>query len=119
MVKNICIILIATFILGSSSVPSRQRRQFDWGNNFDTWENNNGIGRQLPESPPATSGNTNGRPSPTLARCVDSCRTTTLAHYNPVCGSNGISYDNRAKLECAARCGTNVQFVRLGTCQPL
>lgn len=37
--------------------------------------------------------------------CLSNCQTTT--EYNPVCGSNGVTYDNRGRLQCATRCGTS------------
>lgn len=41
--------------------------------------------------------------SETFARCLRNCPSTT--QYNPVCGSNGVTYDNNGKLQCAVRCG--------------
>jgi Kazal-type serine protease inhibitor domain len=39
----------------------------------------------------------------TLQLCMGGCVTTS--EYNPVCGSDNVSYDNEAKLNCAVHCG--------------
>ncbi|ENN74058.1 uncharacterized protein LOC109541231 isoform X1 [Dendroctonus ponderosae] len=49
--------------------------------------------------------------------CFTNCRT--IPTYNPVCGSDGVSYDNEFKLQCARLCGIEVQVVRGGTCAAL
>lgn len=38
-----------------------------------------------------------------FVRCMEDCKTTN--EYNPVCGTNGETYSNRAKLLCSRRCG--------------
>ncbi|XP_055372018.1 uncharacterized protein LOC129606000 isoform X2 [Condylostylus longicornis] len=57
-------------------------------------------------------------PRPVLTQqvrdCLNACPTTN--EYNPVCGSDQISYGNVQKLECASRCGQNVQVTRQGRC---
>ncbi|KAF7278122.1 uncharacterized protein LOC143190390 [Rhynchophorus ferrugineus] len=52
--------------------------------------------------------------SATFRSCFRSC--PTINNYNPVCGSDGVTYDNIQKLQCAQRCGQNVQSVRIGSC---
>lgn len=36
-------------------------------------------------------------------RCMASCPTTS--EYNPVCGTDNLSYHNRQKLDCTNICG--------------
>ncbi|XP_030754613.1 uncharacterized protein LOC115881318 [Sitophilus oryzae] len=69
-----------------------------------------------PESSTETSTTTTTA-SPRFRSCFANCRT--VSHYNPVCGSNGVTYDNEQRLNCAQRCGLDVQLVRGGTCAPL
>ncbi|CAG9859224.1 unnamed protein product [Phyllotreta striolata] len=49
--------------------------------------------------------------------CMGACQYTR--EYNPVCGSDANTYNNRQELECARSCGRNTQLVRGGTCQPV
>ncbi|XP_060524206.1 uncharacterized protein LOC132700721 [Cylas formicarius] len=72
-----------------------------------------------PPPPPAAGGDssTTTTPSPRYSACMNACQT--VSSYNPVCGSDGNTYSNQQRLQCARRCGSNVQLVRGGTCQPL
>ncbi|XP_070503495.1 uncharacterized protein [Chironomus tepperi] len=54
-----------------------------------------------------------------IQECIDECPRRTTSEYNPVCGTNQQTYDNQNKLNCASDCGLNVQFRRVGACQPL
>lgn len=54
------------------------------------------------------SGTTTTTPSPAFRSCLSNC--PTINNYNPVCGSNGVTYDNQYKLECARRCGLRKCF---------
>lgn len=46
--------------------------------------------------------------SPQLRRCIQNCLTTT--EYNPVCGSDGVQYNNIGRLNCARNCGVSKYF---------
>ncbi|KAL4709457.1 hypothetical protein ACJJTC_019754 [Scirpophaga incertulas] len=54
--------------------------------------------------------------SPFFNTCVRSCHTTS--EYNPVCGTNGVTYTNPSHLKCAIECGANVQLARPYKCSP-
>ncbi|XP_014362279.2 uncharacterized protein LOC106713891 [Papilio machaon] len=47
-------------------------------------------------------------------RCIASCPTTP--EYNPICGTNNVTYQNMGKLECAKICGIDVELKRLSPC---
>ncbi|KAJ8723431.1 hypothetical protein PYW08_003343 [Mythimna loreyi] len=51
---------------------------------------------------------------PAVQECIDACPVTT--EYNPVCGSNGVTYNNPSRLLCAQLCGVGVIVTRLGPC---
>ncbi|KAK4881830.1 hypothetical protein RN001_005149 [Aquatica leii] len=57
-------------------------------------------------------------PAPGMATrqsaCEDRCQITP--QYNPVCGSNDMTYSNHARLLCAKRCGRNVDLAHYGVC---
>ncbi|CAG9810055.1 unnamed protein product [Chironomus riparius] len=54
-----------------------------------------------------------------IQECIEECPRRTTSEYNPVCGTNDQTYNNSNQLICAADCGLNVQFRRVGACQPL
>ncbi|XP_022190873.2 uncharacterized protein LOC111049168 [Nilaparvata lugens] len=74
-----------------------------------------------PSQRTTSSGGTTGattttaRPNPQLTQCVNQCPTSI--EYNPVCGSNRMTYNNPGRLRCAASCGTDVQLLHYGVCR--
>ncbi|KAF5278600.1 hypothetical protein FQA39_LY00642 [Lamprigera yunnana] len=50
----------------------------------------------------------------TKSPCEQRCRITN--QYNPVCGTNSMTYDNPAWLRCAQRCGRGVNLSHYGVC---
>lgn len=63
------------------------------------------TGNQLPQNTRPTAGTTTTTASPEYRSCFSNCRTTP--EYNPVCGTNGVTYDSAGRLSCARRCGTS------------
>ncbi|XP_066996037.2 uncharacterized protein [Anabrus simplex] len=67
-----------------------------------------------------TSTTTTARPQ--VQEQVDSngspvnCNCLTTPEYNPVCGTNGLTYGSKSKLECGKRCGHNVELSYYGNC---
>ena len=83
-------------------------RQFDFGNNGN-FNNNNGQQNQQPSisGPPAN-----------FDSCYRSCQANVLKEFNPVCGSNQVTYDNRRLFNCAQRCGLQITEISQSTCTP-
>ncbi|KAM3965067.1 uncharacterized protein ACR2FA_000961 [Aphomia sociella] len=70
------------------------------------------------EQRPATSTNrsVNTTRSPAaIQNCIRSCPVTS--EYNPVCGTDSVTYDNPGRLECARDCGKSVSLLRPSRCQ--
>lgn len=55
-------------------------------------------------TPTSTTTSTTVRPREPNA-CQIMCHTRITNEYNPRCGSDGITYYNPGKLDCARRCG--------------
>lgn len=48
------------------------------------------------------------------SQCVRNCQITP--QYNPVCGTDGITYTNLGRLQCEVRCGKSIQLNHYGNC---
>lgn len=66
---------------------------------------------QLPVPAPTTL-------APAVRTCNMRCGETTTNEFDPVCGSDLQTYNNRGYLECARRCGVATEFIRQGRCRP-
>ncbi|XP_054004392.1 four-domain proteases inhibitor-like [Hylaeus anthracinus] len=57
---------------------------------------------------------TTATPDPQLQACIRTCPTTP--EYNPVCGTDRVTYDNPGLMSCAAFCGKDVTRSYYGPC---
>ncbi|XP_045769165.1 glutenin, high molecular weight subunit PW212-like isoform X2 [Maniola jurtina] len=85
---------------GQNQFPNQEQGQFP----------NQGQGQQ--NSTPTPNAATTQ--SATAQACMTGCPVTS--EYNPVCGSNGVTYDNPGRLTCAQACGVNVNLLRASRC---
>ncbi|XP_013196829.1 GATA zinc finger domain-containing protein 14 [Amyelois transitella] len=53
--------------------------------------------------------------SPLQRQCVQDCPATP--EYNPICGTNNVTYFNPGKFVCARNCGVSVYVARRGVCR--
>ncbi|XP_053613040.1 sporozoite surface protein 2-like isoform X2 [Plodia interpunctella] len=56
----------------------------------------------------------NSSESPLQRQCVQDCPATP--EYNPICGTNNVTYFNPGKFVCARNCGVSVYVARRGVC---
>ncbi|KAG6446028.1 hypothetical protein O3G_MSEX004213 [Manduca sexta] len=54
--------------------------------------------------------------SPSYQDCLRGCPVTP--EYNPVCGTDRVTYNNPGRLMCAQACGSNVSLLRAAPCPP-
>ncbi|KAJ3666067.1 hypothetical protein Zmor_001522 [Zophobas morio] len=117
--KTLTIILFAAFVIASSAVPSRVRRQgFNWEDYDDRLDSSTQRQSQA-VTPTSGSGGvtTTTTASPQYTTCIRRCPVTP--QYNPICGTNRITYNNESHLRCAQQCGLSVQRAFGGSCQAL
>ncbi|XP_012283431.1 four-domain proteases inhibitor [Orussus abietinus] len=79
-------------------------------------DNANGSDWGQPRPATSSAATTTQAPAePTrMSDCEASCPSTP--EYNPVCGTDGVSYSNPGRLTCARRCGKVVETNHFGPC---
>ncbi|XP_061378517.1 uncharacterized protein LOC116769496 isoform X1 [Danaus plexippus] len=105
MKKILCLMCFATISVEVFCTNLRFKRQNDILILFDE----GGIGPTPGQT--ETPGENTGRSD---NDCRRSCPVT--AEYNPVCGSNNVTYPNPSILSCAQACGVNVTLARPNRC---
>lgn len=103
----------------------RVKRQFQRSQSQEDYEEFGFLfpGRQLPgtfdrnsnQRAISQTSTTAMNPSPVtnsraVDACVRGCSVRTTNQYNPVCGSDGQFYTNRARLDCTIDCGASEFF---------
>ncbi|XP_031338840.1 uncharacterized protein LOC116167586 [Photinus pyralis] len=85
-----------------------QSRQIGFGYyNLGYWNKNNW--QQLQTTAP--SGTTTTTATPAFRRCVSDCLSRVTKQYDPICASNGQSFDNVRSFRCARSCGLRARSV--------
>ncbi|XP_053604565.1 uncharacterized protein LOC128671817 isoform X1 [Plodia interpunctella] len=75
------------------------------------WQNQNQ--NQLPTTASTTQA-PNGNGGSSNAECLRNCPVTP--EYNPVCGTDNVTYTNPGRLGCAQACGVSVSLLRSSPC---
>ncbi|KAM3965068.1 uncharacterized protein ACR2FA_000962 [Aphomia sociella] len=87
--------------------------QFPWQNPIQ----NGGQGQFPPQNQQQTQTTTpasNSGTSNDVQNCISACPVTS--EYNPVCGTDLVTYPNPGRLVCAQACGVNVSQLRTSPC---
>ncbi|CAH2046957.1 unnamed protein product, partial [Iphiclides podalirius] len=71
-------------------------------------------GQQTTTQRPIDGSSTPADSDPAVQDCIRSCPVT--AEYNPVCGTNSVTYPNPGRLMCAQACGVSVNLLRSSPC---
>ncbi|XP_060869658.1 putative uncharacterized protein DDB_G0286901 [Metopolophium dirhodum] len=71
---------------------------------------------QNPVQTSTTSSNSDEASEEQRNMCNATCRERITNEYNPVCGSDSQTYQNRRFLDCVANCGIITEFSYIGTC---
>ncbi|XP_069677910.1 uncharacterized protein [Periplaneta americana] len=69
-----------------------------------------------PTSPrPGTTRRTTTTTTP-ASTATTACNCPSTDEFNPVCGSDRVTYSNPGRLKCAQLCGTDVNIKHYGSC---
>lgn len=105
--------------------PQQPQQQQQFNQQQQPNQNQQSFNQIQPTQPtpsiPVTTPSALPAQSPALIACARNCPTTS--EYNPVCGSDQVSYNNIRRLDCANMCGArlspnwqSIQVVREGSC---
>ncbi|XP_011137886.1 uncharacterized protein LOC105182261 [Harpegnathos saltator] len=64
------------------------------------------------------SGNSNNPASSTTQATTSNCPCIATAEYNPVCGSDNVTYWNMGRFNCAKSCNPQLEIRVIRACEP-
>ncbi|XP_023712745.1 serine protease inhibitor dipetalogastin isoform X1 [Cryptotermes secundus] len=115
--KTSTIIAISCCLLLNQGTNGRTRvlRQTEWENFVPTFWRPDLEDASMPETPqPKDDGAS--RPVVDGNGSLLGCICPAPLQFDPVCGSDGVTYGNLQKLKCARSCGKNVRLSFIGAC---
>ncbi|KAF4531423.1 hypothetical protein B566_EDAN004191 [Ephemera danica] len=107
--KTVTFVLASLALLCSvTSIPLQGLRGSD-GDATEQRQSRQVIILWNPTPPPRSTTTTTPRTTP--------CQCAATGEYNPVCGTNNVTYSNPGRLQCAITCGTRVSLMHYGVCR--
>ncbi|XP_011066520.1 PREDICTED: putative uncharacterized protein DDB_G0286751 [Acromyrmex echinatior] len=96
--------------------------QRDWSGNVDDsiiFDNNDEANSSTPSNTPSSTTqrtiNNNNNNTNTIN---NNCPCVTTAEYNPVCGTNNVTYWNIGRFNCAKNCNPQLEIRVIRACEP-
>ncbi|XP_049771135.1 salivary glue protein Sgs-3-like [Schistocerca cancellata] len=72
--------------------------------------------RPITSRPITNRPNTSRPTTPSAGAAPQDCNCPSTNEFNPVCGTDGVSYPNPGRLRCAKDCGKRVSVYHIGNC---
>ncbi|XP_039312180.1 uncharacterized protein LOC105202724 isoform X2 [Solenopsis invicta] len=71
-----------------------------------------------PSSTVSTASTTSTTPGSTMQGTTTGCPCAATAEYNPVCGTDNVTYWNMGRFNCAKKCNPRLEIRILRSCEP-
>ncbi|XP_050420702.1 insoluble matrix shell protein 4-like isoform X2 [Adelges cooleyi] len=99
---------------GNQNQGSGNRPNGQWPNNNNQNQGGSSNSNSQNESQQSSSSSQVGQPD--RDACNARCRERVTGEYNPVCGTDAMTYQNRRFLECISDCGIQTNLSYNGKC---